>query len=106
MAGEEELPPTHGGTYKNQQASSGRSLAPKQRRSPNLPLTVLITIYIVALIAGIVLYFVGFAVFANDRLDAAGAFAWASGLVGLGVLGAMLNLAIAAIRHIVEDNAV
>jgi hypothetical protein len=78
---------------------------PKIRRTPNLAITVLVTIYVVALISAVVLYFVGFAVRPNDAAGAAEVFAWGNRLGVLGVLGGMLHLAVAAVRHIVEDNA-
>ncbi len=101
MAGN-ELPPAPSGPYGNRH---GFETTPKQRRSPNLPLTVLITIYIVALLTGIVLYVVALGELADNPLGAAGVLAWASGLAGLGILGGMLHLAIAAIRHAIEDNS-
>ncbi|CAM5424224.1 hypothetical protein [Leifsonia shinshuensis] len=78
---------------------------PKTRRTPNLAITVLVTIYVVALISAVVLYFVGFAVRPTDAAGATEVFAWGNRLGVLGVFGGMLHLAVAAIRHVVEDNA-
>jgi hypothetical protein len=78
---------------------------PKIRRTPNLAITVLVTIYVVALISAVVLYFVGFAIRGTDTAGAADVFAWGNRLGVLGVFGGMLHLAVGAVRHIVEDNA-
>lgn len=78
---------------------------PKVRRTPNLAITVLAAIYVVALISAVVLYFVGFAVRPSDPAGAEAVFAWGNRLGVLGVLGGMLHLAVAALRHVVEDNA-
>lgn len=103
---DEELPPSLKEAYANRKAfGRGFETPAKNRRGPNLPLTVLATIYIVALIAAIVLYFIGFATFANDPVGAAGFFVFGNGFGAIGVLGGLLHLAVAAIRNVVEDNA-
>ncbi|QNE36404.1 hypothetical protein [Leifsonia shinshuensis] len=84
---------------------SSDARGPKIHRTPNLAITVLVAIYVVALISAIVLYFVGFAVRPTDAAGAADVFAWGNRLGVLGVFGGMLHLAVGAIRHIVEDNA-
>ena len=89
----------------DEQLGRGYAGTSRRHRSPNLPLTVLLTIYVVALVGGVVLYVVAFVTLNSDPRSAAGVFAWASGLTGLGVLGAMLHLAVAAIRRVVEENA-
>jgi hypothetical protein len=75
------------------------------RRGPNLPLTVLAAIYIVALIAAAVLYFIAIATMGNDPRGAAGYFLFGNAIGALGVLGGMLHLAVAAVRNVIEDNA-
>ncbi|MFP3464909.1 hypothetical protein [Leifsonia sp. SIMBA_070] len=75
----------------------------RRRRTPSLPLAVLMTIYIVALLASAVLYVVGFVVSGNDPAGAGALFTFANGFGSLGVVGAMLHLAVGAIRHAVED---
>ena len=77
----------------------------RSRRGPNLPLTVLVAIYVVALIAAIVLYFIAIATLGNDPRGAAGYFLFGNAIGALGVLGGMLHLAVAAVRNVVEDNA-
>lgn len=77
----------------------------RSRRGPNLPLTVLAAIYIVALIAAIVLYFIGIATLGADPRSAAGYFLFGNAIGAIGVLGGMLHLAVAAVRNVIEDNA-
>ncbi len=86
---------------------SDRAPKPSARshRGPNLPLTVLAAIYIVALIAAAVLYFIAIATMGADPRGAAGYFLFGNAIGALGVLGGMLHLAVAAVRNVVEDNA-
>lgn len=75
----------------------------RNRRSPNLALTVLITIYVVAFVASAVLYVLGFTVTSSDPHGAVALFVFANGFGALALVGALLHLAVAAIRHVVED---
>ncbi len=77
----------------------------RTHRGPNLPLTVLAAIYIVALIAAVVLYFIGIATIGADPRSAAGYFLFGNAIGAIGVLGGMLHLAVAAVRNVIEENA-
>ncbi|WP_295121965.1 hypothetical protein [uncultured Leifsonia sp.] len=77
----------------------------RTRRGPNLPLTVLTAIYVVALVAAIVLYFIGIATLGSDPRGAAGYFLFGNAIGAVFVLGGMLHLAVAAVRNVIEDNA-
>lgn len=103
---DDELRSSPNGANANRPASGrGAGTSAKNRRGPNLPLTVLAAIYIVAFVAALILYCLGFATVNDDARGAAGFFLFANGFFAIGILGGLLHLAVAAVRNIIEDNA-